>query len=131
MLIIDAEGHDAAILRSMVAHGRAEERQGRNAWPYVVQFETMGHCDKLANKSAEWEAIGLLEMAGYTLVAYSHYNSQLVHREAWRIPRIKKWASAMRCDYCHKRRAYPYIFSRTRRGKWSTCCSPCLEKKPS
>ena len=114
----------------MVAHGRKEQRQGRNAWPYVVQFETMGHCDKLENKSAEWEAIGLLEMAGYTLVAYSHYNSQLVHREALQIPRIKEWASAMQCIHCYQRSVYPFHMSRSRRGKWYTTCRRCLKMGP-
>jgi len=97
LLIIDAEGCDAAILRSLVAHCREEERYGRNAWPYVIQFETMGHCDRIEGANAEWDAILELQRFGYTLVAYSHYNSQLVRTEALKIPRLDKWASKLQC----------------------------------
>lgn len=97
LLIIDAEGCDAAILRSLVAHCREEESYGRNAWPYVIQFETMGHCDRIEGANAEWDAITELQRSGYTLAAYSHYNSQLVHSEALKIPRIDEWACKLQC----------------------------------
>ena len=67
LLIVDAEGWDAAILRSMMAHCQQEERSGRDAWPYVIKFETMGHCDRLEGTDAEWAAITELLRSGYTL----------------------------------------------------------------
>ena len=127
VLIIDAEGSDTGILRSMVEHGRKEARQGRNAWPYVIQFETMGHCDNLEGTNAEWDVIALLESEGYTLVAYSDYNSQLVHEKAWEIPRIESWANMFQCVCCKIRWTYPFIHMPNGKGYWPhTCCRRCL-----
>jgi len=39
LLIVDTEGRDAMILRSMLQYCRREERKGRDLWPYIIQFE--------------------------------------------------------------------------------------------
>ena len=130
LLIIDAEGSDTAILRSLMAYCREEEHDSRNRWPYVIQFETMGHCDRLEGNNAEWNTISELEYAGYILVAYSHYNSQLVRVEALNFPHIHKWVNKLQCWGCNKRKLYPYIFAPFRDGGLSIMCRGCLKLTP-
>ena len=130
LLIIDAEGCGAAILRSLMAYCRGEEHNSRNAWPYVIQFETMGHCDRLEGGNAEWNTIAELQHAGYTLVAYSHYNSQLVRLEALNFPHIDKWVDKLQCWGCNTRKSYPYIFAPFRDGGPPIMCRGCLKLTP-
>ena len=47
LLIIDTEGHEAAVLRSMIEHCKKNACCGISVWPKVIQFETMSHCDKI------------------------------------------------------------------------------------
>ena len=42
LLIVDTEGFDVEMLRSMIDHCLL---RGEEAWPYVIQFETQGLCD--------------------------------------------------------------------------------------
>ena len=109
ILIVGTEGHDAKILRSMIAHCQEQERNGFSDWPEVVQFETMSHCDKVEGKGTEWRVITQLQEVGYELVHFSHRNSQLVRRDALLCPRIHKWAGTMACRDCQKRHAFPYL----------------------
>ena len=81
----------------------------------MIQFETMGHCDRLEGGNAEWKTITELEHAGYTPVAYSHYNRQLVRIEALKFPHIDKWVDNLQCWGCNKRKLYPYIFASLQR----------------
>ena len=74
VLMIDAEGHDTRILKAALDHCE----QNPQAWPWLIQFETMGHCDQLENHPGEWDTIRLLQKAGYLLVGYSYYDSYLV-----------------------------------------------------
>merc|ERR1712048_1150337 len=78
LLVIDTEGYDTKILRSMIAHCR----EHTNDWPDVIQFETMGHCDRHEGLGSEKQIIRLLEDEGYTLVAMSDLNSHLVRKAA-------------------------------------------------
>ena len=57
VLLIDAEGYDAKILRSVVKHCRSHP----GSWPDLIQFESMGHADSIEGKGAEWGAIELLK----------------------------------------------------------------------
>ena len=128
LLIIDAEGCDAAIVRSLMAHCRDEEWRGRDAWPYVIQFETMGHCDRIEGANAEWGVITELENSGYTLIAHSHYNSQLVRTDALKkIRRVRDWASTLQCWGCNERGCFPYVMAPNRRGL-SVHCRRCVEQ---
>lgn len=43
VLLVDAEGHDVEIIRSMIAH--CQEAEEADSWPKVIQIETMGHVD--------------------------------------------------------------------------------------
>ena len=70
ILLVDAEGYDTQILRSVVAHCR----QNPNSWPGLIQFETMGHCDELEGYGAEWAVVETLESEGYQLVHFSHHS---------------------------------------------------------
>ena len=56
VLLVDTEGHDTSILRSMLAHceGKPDEL------PEVIQFETRGHCDKMEDSSSEQQIIDAL-----------------------------------------------------------------------
>ena len=88
VLMIDAEGHDAQILRSVIQHCRRNPR----AWPGLSQFETQGHCDTLEGHGTEWRVIHSLQEEGYLLVGYSYHDSLLAHREALRQdPRLRRW----------------------------------------
>ena len=66
-LIVDAEGHDTAVLCSMLAHCKERLRNGLYELPNVIQFETMGHCNKKEGFGAEWGIITALEAEDYVL----------------------------------------------------------------
>lgn len=110
LLIVDTEGHDAKVLRSMMSHCQeAQTVHGRKVWPDVIQFETMSHCDKVEGTGAEWAAIQALERNGYTLVHYSHHNSHLAFTEAIQNEnRVRKWVETITCDTCGSRGSFPY-----------------------
>merc|ERR1712232_270132 len=47
LLLIDAEGHDNKIIRSMIQHCQEQALNGKAAWPDIIVFETGGVSDKL------------------------------------------------------------------------------------
>ena len=105
VLLVDAEGSDTKILRSMIAHCEAEERRGANAWPDVVQFETMGHCDQREGVDAEAKMVTQLKRCGYVLLYWSSSNTVLVNRKPrWgqadeeRCQRLKRWMCTLQCQ---------------------------------
>ena len=110
LLIVDTEGHDAAILRSMILHCQKQEHCGVDAWPRVIQFETMSHCDKMEGEGTEWNVIWDLERHGYTMLHFSHHNSHLVRRDALNSnERVRAWAWSFRCHRCFDRWRFPYF----------------------
>ena len=111
LLIVDTEGHDAMVLRSMIKHCLAEQcSSGGDAWPDVIQFETMGHCDRVEGWGTEWAAIEALEGQGYILIHYSHCNTQLdLERRLETKAKLEKWVSQFTCCKCQGRRFFPYI----------------------
>ena len=107
VLILDAEGFDVRILRSMISHCKNHEEY---SWPYVIQLETQGHCDKLEGTNAEWGLIEALTEHGYILVCYSHYNTYLaLESQLLNNRHVKEWAGQLRCARCWKRHCYPYV----------------------
>ena len=100
VLLIDAEGYDCQILRSMVNHCEKEEQCGREAWPNVVQFETMGHCDRREGDDAELRTIKLLEHHNYVLLYWTYYNTVLVRKLAWES--LTSWVDTLQCEECTK-----------------------------
>ena len=125
VLIVDTEGYDARVLRSMISHCLECERESSaDVWPMVIQFETQGHCDKLEGGAAEWDVILALEKVGYTLVHYSYYNTHLARtKELVQNCRVQYWAGSLVCDLCWRREAYPYL---TAHGDRKIYCRACL-----
>jgi len=115
-----AEGFDTRILASVLEHCRAHEE----AWPEVIQFETMGHSDNLEGRSVEWPTIRALQDAGYVLVGYSHQDTHLVWSQAinrrWE---LKYWVQQWKCDWCRGSWAFPYVGINGGR----TVCRACLD----
>jgi len=125
LLIIDTEGHDATILRSMIDHCAWQEyRYNDNVWPHVIQFETMGHCDQLEGWSSEWAVISELQYYGYTLVHYSHHDSHLARTEVLnKKERVWTWAAnSYRCIQCRHTCRWPYITTEEK----TVYCRGCL-----
>ena len=105
VLLIDTEGYDAQILRSLKAYCRDYP----DTWPLLIQFETMGHCDRIEGEGTEWDVIEALEQEGYVLVNYSYHNTHLVLKRALRTkPRLKKWVGGWRCSTCTRSWQLPY-----------------------
>ena len=116
VLLIDAEGYDTEILRSMAAHCEQQAKEGREAWPDVVQFETMGHCDLREGTGAEAQIVKQLEVSGYLLLYWSYHNTILIRRKALRpqfdkkrAQRLKRWIQTFRCKGCYqKKQTFPF-----------------------
>jgi len=125
VLVVDTEGFDARILKSMIAHcSKLEIDEQENVWPYVIQFETQGHCDKLDGRGAEWGIIGELENAGYVLVHYSTCNTHLARKsELWHNKRVTHWARTLVCERCGAKDSYPYLTSR----EMKVYCQACVD----
>ena len=120
VLIVDTEGYDVKILRSMIEHCKKETG---DVWPYVIQFETQGHADTFNGKNSEWEIIDELERHGYTLVHYSHYNSQLALKSKInKSTPIQEWAKTLVCSGCTKQNRYPYLSCS---DDWKIYCRQC------
>jgi len=119
VLLVDAEGHDASILRSMLKHCKHRQKE----LPDLIQFETRGHCDSCEGHEAEWQIIELLQSSGYILVAYSHHDTHLVHRLAlqqrWE---LQSWVDGWVCRSCKRKGRFPYTW-----GKSGTYCKPCCD----
>ena len=106
LLLVDTEGFDCQILRSVIAHCNKFPAE----WPQVIQFETMGHCDKLEERGTEWKTIEALEVQGYTLLSYSNYNTVLVHTKSWKQEaRLNAWLGGFSCEDCKRQWAFPYV----------------------
>ena len=93
VLMIDAEGHHERILKSLLQHCEEDPR----AWPQVIQFETMGHCDQLKDHSCEREMTRLLKAAGYLLAGYSNKDSYLLSSARASVSRLKSWLWRWQC----------------------------------
>ena len=119
VLMIDAEGHDAQILRSVIRHCKKTPR----AWPRLIQFETQGHCDTLEGCGTEWGVIRSLQEEGYLFVAYSKYDTHLAHRKTLRQdPRLRRWVHSWCCNHCRKYRRFPYVVG----TNWEVFCRSCM-----
>ena len=70
LLFIDTEGHDCQILQSVIDYCRRPGCSG--AWPDVICFETMGHCDKVHGPSTEQSMLDTLRMHDYLVVFSGH-----------------------------------------------------------
>jgi len=114
VLLIDAEGYDCKILQSMIDHCSAPGNQ--QAWPELIQFETMGHSNWMGNGSAkdlENEMCSTLEQFGYMVVC-SGKDTQLIRLSAVETePRLQRWVDMFWCHRCKERSHAGMPFSRT------------------
>eukprot|EP00928_Gymnodinium_smaydae_P014476 TRINITY_DN1530_c0_g1_i1.p1 TRINITY_DN1530_c0_g1~~TRINITY_DN1530_c0_g1_i1.p1 ORF type:complete len:604 (-),score=96.73 TRINITY_DN1530_c0_g1_i1:147-1958(-) len=103
VLLIDAEGYDVRILRSMLEHLQNRETGNSatiDSWPDVIQFESLGHCDRVDGPGSEAAVIHALEDAGYQAACHGK-DTQLVRRAALAEGSpVKAWADTFRCRYC-------------------------------
>jgi len=104
ILLIDAEGYDCTILQSMIDHCSLPGNQ--QAWPELIQFETMGHSNCVGNDSAkdlEKEMCSTLEQFGY-MVACNGKDTQLIRLSAVETePRLQRWVDTICCFRCKER----------------------------
>jgi len=111
VLLIDAEGYDCKILQSMIDHCSIPTNQ--QAWPELIQFETMGHSNWMGNGSKEDlenEMCEKLEQFGYLVVCHGK-DTQLIRLCALdREPRLQRWVDTFWCHRCkeHSRAGMPY-----------------------
>lgn len=90
VLIIDAEGTDCAILRSMIHTGTTSEDF---LWPLVICFEIQGHGDVKERKSVEESTVRDLQSLGYLLL-HGHKDATLVYSPALH-GKLRKWANKL------------------------------------
>ena len=113
VLMIDAEGHDCQILLSMLDHCTPGNE---HHLPDIIQFETMGHNDKIDGEGTESWVIHCLETIGYAVAAWGH-DTQLVKLAALTEERIKRWLDTLCCDHCGTRGEHGMPFR----------CDPAIE----
>ena len=118
VLMVDAEGCDAQIIRSLIVHCRQNPR----AWPDIIQFETLGHCDALEGDGTEKKTIQLLEGNGYKLLCNGPKDTYMVRMEAAGSDRLKDWLRTWLCDHCKQHGEFPYVS--TYRGR--LVCKGCM-----
>lgn len=118
VLVVDTEGHDTAILRSLIQHCQQHEDE----WPNFIQFESMGLCDDQEGKGAEKKMVRELERHGYIAVMISDWNTYVVHESAMSCPKIKKWVGSWYCDVCRKYGA-PMPFTSDKKQNYCALCS--------
>mmetsp|Transcript_23996 Transcript_23996/g.53143 ORF Transcript_23996/g.53143 Transcript_23996/m.53143 type:complete len:533 (-) Transcript_23996:31-1629(-) len=98
VLVVDAEGHDCQILQSMVDHCKCKGNE--SAWPHVIQFESMGHSDKVDGWPAEDSILELLQSYGYLVVCRGVDTQLILDREFSCEARLQRWASEISCFRC-------------------------------
>ena len=110
LLIVDTEGHDTSVLRSMIQHCAAQEVMGlKQAWPRLIEFESQGWGNWKENSDAEWNIVRQLENYGYVLICYSNWSTSMVLAEVlYQDNRVKRWTNLYKCDTCHRNGVFPY-----------------------
>lgn len=125
VLLIDAEGYDTSILRSLVEHCRKVPA----AWPGLIQFETMGHCDKREQCDAERLMRDTLVENGYTVICLGFYDTTLVRTELLAKEKhpVAEWANSWYCYECEEGSQFPL----TELIDWNIVCPSCMDKLSS
>lgn len=108
VLLVDAEGCDTKILRSLLSHCRENPEH----WPEMIQFETMGHCDRREGLGAEKAVVEALCQEGYEAIAISDYNCNLIRSSVTNEKRYKKWIYKWFCYMCYGQWRLPYVSNR-------------------
>lgn len=109
--MIDTEGHDAKIIRSMIQHCKEQDSHNRCAWPDVIQFETCGVCDENEGEGTELAALRqLVSDGGYFLVMKQWMNTIMIRQKAVdKSPHLRRWLDESYCDICSKKNKWPLI----------------------
>jgi len=118
VLLIDAEGNDAAILRSLIRHCQKHPRE----WPHLIQYESMGLCDKLEGEGTETALRRTLEDEGYLTVCWSRWNTYLVHRSATHREKVQNWMDDWYCTNCKRYESSEPFYS----NRHGIFCARCL-----
>lgn len=120
VLLIDAEGFDVRIIESMLDHCR---KAGIDSWPDIIQFESMGHCDKIDGRGSEEAVLQSLEGAGYLIAATGKDTQAIFEKAIRRDPRVQKFLSTYKCRTCGVQgwRGMPYCCISL--GEFCTACS--------
>lgn len=122
VLVLDTEGCDVEILRSMAYHcwWRPDER------PWLIQFESNGLSNARGNGSDEDAVVSELEEMGYMLVGKSKTDTHMVlGAKAVEGSPLHHWMLTWRCSYCGRRESYPYLDDPY---TGYTSCSNCRER---
>ena len=121
LLMIDAEGSDAGILRSMLQHCT----QCAEELPDLIQFESSGHCDRLESRCAEKEVVERLEKAAYIIVARTRQDTYAVKKSVMKErAELMKWLQSWRCSSCDCTEQYPYDMT-----GYDLVCGACSVRK--
>lgn len=105
LLMIDTEGHDTKIIRSMIEHCLEQDARGKCSWPDVIAFETCGICDKTEGSGAEVAVIKELEKVGYAVFMKHWMNTHMVRLGA--VPHLTHWLKEIPCTVCKTVKHWP------------------------
>ena len=110
LLVVDAEGYDTMILRSVVKYCRAQETEGSLEWPDVICFETQGHCDTKDGSGSEAACLQMLEECGYSVLLSSLTTTLVKNSALKRHRRLRTWVEKhMSCCACAST-SWPFHF---------------------
>lgn len=120
VVLVDAEGCDTKILRSLISFCK----ENPDHWPDLIQFETMGHCDRQEGIGSEKALLETLENLGYTSVAISDHNSHVMNSAALeREKRLERWVYKWYCYICYEQWVLPYVSN-----KLGIFCQGCFDQ---
>ncbi|CAJ1430109.1 unnamed protein product [Effrenium voratum] len=107
VLILDTEGFDVEILRSMMQHCERRPQE----LPWLIQFESNGLCNARAGYDCETEIMEELERVHYVCVGKGR-DSYCVLKDA--LPKswaLQKWLESWCCAECNARDCFPYVIT--------------------
>lgn len=116
VLIVDAEGFDVEILRSLAQY--CEHRPGELPW--VIQFESNGLCNARAGYDSESHIVTAFEKLGYILVGRGR-DTYLALQSAATSTSMQNWLGSWRCAECRREHCYPYTLTP------DVLCQPCAD----
>ena len=128
LLLIDAEGYDTRILRSVAKYCQTQESNGSWEWPQVICCETMGHCDKIDGEGSEDACLQMLQHDfGYNVLMAGGSNTVLVKGSVLdQHLRLQRWiAKHMYCHYCG---STWWPFSLIKGGKLHCLSAACISE---